>query len=283
MERIQSAITKARKARKAREGDAPDDAMPAGAATVGVPVPRSEPVEDLSIPAWSSLAEFRPNAGHLERNRLISLSGGAAAVPFANLRTRLLHLMRDKGWRRLAITSPGPGCGKSTMALNLALGLSRLADVRTVLIEADLRRPALAQLLGTSMKHQISDVIAAKAEPAEHMLRIGTNLAIGTNRSVVPNSAELLQSPEAAKVFDRIEADYQPTLMIFDLPPMLVSDDTMAALGLMDCALIVAATESTTISEIDRCERELASRTNVVGVALNKCRYLEKSEGYGYY
>ena len=50
----------------------------------------------------------------------------------------------------------------------------------------------------------------------------------------------------------------------------------------MDCALIIAAAESTTISEIDRCERDLAGRTNVVGVVLNKARYMEKSDGYGY-
>ncbi len=132
-------------------------------------------------------------------------------------------------------------------------------------------------------KHQFADVLSGKAEAAANMVRIGGNLAIGTNRSRVSNSAELLQSPAAVTALDRIEADYQPTLIIVDLPPMLANDDTMASLGLMDCALIVAAAESTTIAEIDRCERELASRTNVVGVVLNKCRYLEKSESYGYY
>jgi len=282
MERIQSAITKARKARADREAEAP--ATPAAPATEAVqPAPRAAPIEDPSIAAWAAVREFHPDARHLERNRLISLSGKASAVPFAGLRTRLLHLMRDKGWKRVAITSPGPGCGKSTVALNLALGLSRLGDVRTLLIEADLRRPALAPLLGVPAKHQFADVLAGKDEAASNMVRIGSNLAIGTNRSRVTNSAELLQSAAAAEALDRIEADYQPTLIIVDLPPMLASDDALASLGLMDCALIVAAAESTTIAEIDRCERELASRTNVVGVVLNKCRYIEKGEGYGYY
>lgn len=243
---------------------------------------RSTSGEDQSIAAWSALPKFIPNDRHLEHNHIVSLGGGAEALPFASMRTRLLYLMRDKGWKRLAITSPGPACGKSTVALNLALSLSRLADVRIILIEADLRRPALARLLGTSMPHQFSEVLAGKAKPEEHMLRIGTNVAIATNRFAVSNSAELLQGPLATAVFNWIEADYRPTLIIFDLPPMLVSDDTMASLGLMDCAMIVAGAERTTISEIDHCESELASRTNVVGVVLNKCRHIEKGEAYGY-
>ena len=71
--------------------------------------------------------------------------------------------------------------------------------------------------------------------------------------------------------------------MIFDMPPMLVSDDAMAFMGQVDCVLIVAAAETTTINEIDRCERELAAQTNVLGVVLNKCRYLERSYGYSQY
>jgi hypothetical protein len=48
-----------------------------------------------------------------------------------------------------------------------------------------------------------------------------------------------------------------------------------------DCALLVAAAEVSTLDEIDKCERELAEHTNVMGVILNKCRYT--TEKYGYY
>ena len=56
----------------------------------------------------------------------------------------------------------------------------------------------------------------------------------------------------------------------------------LAFAGKVDCVLLVAAAESTSIAEIDRCERELAAQTNVLGVVLNKCRYTEPSYGYGY-
>jgi Mrp family chromosome partitioning ATPase len=287
MERIQSAISKAREARRtqiesgAALASTAAPASVAGPATVEAADP-FKPVVDPAEAAWAALPAFRPDARHLERSRAVAFAGGAPAVPFDSLRTRLLYLMRDKGWRRVAITSPGPGCGKTTVCLNLALGLSRLADVRTVVIDGDLRRPSLGHVLGVTGHHQIADVLAGKAEAGRHLVRVGDNLAIGTNRGPMPNSAELLQSPIAAEALDRIEDDYRPSLMILDLPPMLVSDDTMAALGLVDCVLIVAAAESTTVAELDRCEKDLATRCNVVGVVLNKCRYLEKSEGYGY-
>ena len=71
--------------------------------------------------------------------------------------------------------------------------------------------------------------------------------------------------------------------MLFDLPPMLVSDDTMAFVGHVDAVLLIAAAEATTIKEVDSCERELASQTNVMGVVLNKCRYMGPEYGYSYY
>lgn len=280
MERIQSAISKAREARQARDAAAPAPRRPDAAAVPAAPL--AEPTPDRVSEAWNTLMEFRPNDRVLERSRVVTRSGNAASAPFDSLRTRLLYLMRDKGWRRLAVTSPGPACGKTTVSLNLALSLSRLADVRTVLIDADLRRPALGRTLGVSAGHQISDVLAGKADPARHLLRIGDGLAIGTNRSAVPNSAELLQSPKAVEALELIEDTYQPSLIIIDLPPLLVSDDAMAALDLVDCVVMVAAAEATTMAEVDRCEQELASRSNVAGVVLNKCRYLDKSEGYGY-
>jgi Mrp family chromosome partitioning ATPase len=102
--------------------------------------------------------------------------------------------------------------------------------------------------------------------------------AVGSRR----NPAELLHSPQAAQALDRIEALYDPTLMLFDLPPIMVGDDVMAIAGHLDGVLLVAAAGSTTIAQIDVCERELAARTNVVGVVLNKCRYLDQDYGEGY-
>jgi hypothetical protein len=63
---------------------------------------------------------------------------------------------------------------------------------------------------------------------------------------------------------------------------MLAGDDAIGFLHNVDCALLVAAAGSTTIAQVDACERDIAAHTNVLGVTLNKCRYLDKDQAYGY-
>jgi len=70
--------------------------------------------------------------------------------------------------------------------------------------------------------------------------------------------------------------------VLFDMPPLLAGDDALAFIGHVDCVLLVAAAETSTIEEVDTCERELAAHTNVLGVVLNKCRYPDRQYGYSY-
>ena len=96
-------------------------------------------------------------------------------------------------------------------------------------------------------------------------------------------TAELLQARSTITTLERIQADYDPTAMLIDTPPVLVSDDTIGLVGHVDCVLIVAAAGATTIAEIDACEREVAGQTEVLGVVLNKCRFPDETAGYDYY
>ena len=70
-------------------------------------------------------------------------------------------------------------------------------------------------------------------------------------------------------------------VIVYDLPPMLQSDDAMAFLPQLDCVLLVAGAEKSRLDEVDKCEQELSEQTNVLGVVLNKCRYT--GADYGYY
>ena len=79
-----------------------------------------------------------------------------------------------------------------------------------------------------------------------------------------------------------IEEAYQPDLVIFDLPPILSSDDTLGFISNVDCALLVAMAEKTTAENIDLAESELAAHSNVAGIVLNRCRYVGGQYGYGY-
>jgi protein-tyrosine kinase len=314
MERIQIALEKAR-ARRAEQqaaGAAPQAAVapqPVVAPAPVPPVPRRAEAEAARTPPrspeapavngaavrigtetrarWLALPEFRPEAKLMQRNHIVGFfsgrEGGKEAGAIDMMRTRILQEMRKNGWRRLAITSPNPTCGKTTVCLNLAFSLGRQANQRTIVADLDMRRPGMARLLGMRGSNSFSRVLEGQAEAVENLVRYGENLAFGTNAGPARNPAELLQSTEAAEALAKIEAEYEPTIVLCDMPPMLQSDDMLAFASKVDCVLLLAAAETTSIDDLDICERELSAHTNVLGVVLNKCRYTDSSSGYGYY
>lgn len=266
MERIQSALAKARSARDRKL----QSSQPAGAR----PAVETGP--------WIDLAEVLPDPAALARNRIVAQHPGKSAASFDVMRTNLLRALRTNSWTRVAITSPTPGCGKSTVALNLAFSLARLTDKKVLLIELDLRHPSLLGMLGLPPGPQFAATLAEGRLDDTQVRRIGTNLALALNSGPVDSPAELLSAPRTADLIDALEASLRPDIVLFDMSPMLVSDDAIAFLDQVDCALMVAAAEETTASEIDKCGKDLAKRTQVLGVVLNKCRYMEEDESRVY-
>ena len=267
MERIQSAIAKARTARQ----------------TGAVDVAGNPPAADPSLAVtWSALTEAPLAPRTLDAARIVAHQPGPGVTAYDLMRTNLLKHLREHDWTRVAITSPGSGCGKTTVCLNLAFSLARQADLRVLVLELDWRRPAMVRMLGLTGNPQLSAVLAGDAPPERGLLRIGENLAIGANADPVANPSELLSSAQAAATLDAIEARFKPDVILCDLPPVLATDDTMAFLDQVDCALMVAAAGQSTVTEIDRAGKDLADSTRVLGVVLNKCRYMDQNDGYGY-
>lgn len=273
MEKIQSAISKARAARQSQTG---------GAARVG-PGARHMPGRSHVEEAWESLPMMEPDVKRLIAQRVVTVEKAREAAYFDKLRTRMLHHMQTNGWRRVAITSPGAASGKSTTVLNLGFSLARQMTSRVMLCEMDLRKPSLRRILQLKTERNFTEVVRGNGTFAEHGVRIRPNLALGMARNYVEQSAELLQNPDLGRRLDEIEAQYDPTMMIFDMPPFQVSDDMMAFADKVDCVLIMAAAERTKMAELDACEREISNVTNVLGVVLNKCRYEPAESKYEYY
>ena len=268
MERLHAAIEKARRQRQS----APSE--PALGARA--PMPASQTLPTL----WEAFQRLDIPAAHLRKNRLVSYEGGADAGPYDLLRTRVLQQAKKNDWRRVAVVSPHSECGKTTTVANLAFSFGRQKDVRTIVLDFDLRRVGLAKTLGQQCRHTMADILERRVPFAEHGLRHGANVAIGLNAGPVRNPSELLQSQQTRDVLDEIEALYEPDVVLFDMPPLMSSDDNFGFLKNVDCALILAEADRTTTAEIDLAERQVSELTNVMGVVLNKCRYA--NEGYGY-
>lgn len=287
MERLQEAMKRAREKREAAGppsspvvasetvADARDDA-PSGYQQKTAPRAPSSVDE-----AWERVTEFTPTPRILRRNRLVAYFPGPEASPFDILRTKVVQQARAKNVRRIVVTSPTPGCGKTTTSINLAFSLARQADLRTLLVDIDFRRPNLGKTLGIPDPHQFSMALAREAPVEDHIVRIGKNLIVASNTLPAPNPSELLHSQATSDTMAEIEERYQPDIILFDALPVLASDDTIGFLEQSDAALIVAAAEQNSIKDVDVTEAEVAAVTTVLGVVLNKCRYTTK--GYDYY
>jgi len=272
VERLQAAIEKARKQRGKPASQNPRRTQQK--------TPSASP-QNLTM--WESLPEADFKREKLHRNRVLAFEGGQESAPFDMLRTRMLQQAKQHGWKRIAIVSPHSNCGKSTMAANLGFSLARQRDTYSIVLDFDLRRAGLTKILEQHSDFGMSDVIKRKADFADAAKRYGPNVAFGINTGAkVNNPSEILQSSQTSGVLSEISATYEPDIMLFDMPPLMASDDNFGFLKNVDCALILVAAEKTPMSQIDVAERHVSELTNVMGIILNKCRYPSKAHGYEY-
>ena len=190
--------------------------------------------------------------------------------------------MRRNNWTRIAVTSPTPGCGKTTISCNLIAGLGRQPEIRGMLLDMDFRRPSIRKAFGAKPTASLEDVLTEAVSFEEQALRMHDNTIISVTTAPVPDPAQLMNRSRTSELLDDVQHTYRPDIMLFDLPPVLISEETRAFLKLVYAALIVAAAESTTVSQIDEVEREVAQYTNVAGIVLNKCRFMDEGYGYAY-
>lgn len=263
MEKLQAAIEVARRQRAAQKQ------MPAAPAEAPKPVQQPEGRKGL----WSELVSVELTRNTLIQSRILSQSASTESTPFDVLRTKILYQMRQNGWRRLAVTSPMPKAGKTTTSVNLALALGRQPELRTILFDFDLRSPTVAQKLGLSDAPSITPLLRGETHFADHAVRVGPNLALAL--SGVPDSdpTRLLMADSTREALAAVQTAYDPDIMIFDLPSILIGDDARAFLQHVDCALILARAEETRYGDFDSCEREVGEYTNVLGVVLNGYRH----------
>lgn len=271
MEKLQSALEIARKKRGG-------SSVQSGGARVTRrgPSDAPDPLDSL----WEQISPVELDDALLVKNRVVTRKASSDATYFDILRTKLLLQMRRNNWTRTAITSPTSSCGKTTICCNLALGIGRQDDLRCLLFDLDLRRPNVHKVLGTRPEHNIEQCLDAEVPFEKQALRYGDNVAFSLTRSTVTDPVRLMLQNSTAKVLDDIEQVYQPNIMLFDLPPMLMIDDTRAFLKNVDCALIVARADQSTVQQISDCEAEVAEHTNIIGVVLNECRHTGSADAY---
>jgi capsular exopolysaccharide synthesis family protein len=176
------------------------------------------------------------------------------------------------------LTSSIPDEGKTTLASNLSFAFAQVK--KTLLIEADMRRPKLGRVMGDDGRRPgLSELVAGHADAGKCLFEIeGSNLHVMLAGRVPPNPLELISSPQFAVVMDKLKAQYE--VIVIDSPPVqLVSDAVMLA-QLATSVLFVVRADSTpypiarhALSRLHRVDAP------VLGVVLNQID-LEKADSY---
>lgn len=205
------------------------------------------------------------------RHRIVTgMDTGPVITAYRMLRTQVLRVMRMNGWNVLGITSPGAGEGKTVTAVNLAISLALDVNQSVLLVDLDLRRPAVHDCFGIEPGPGLSEFLEAGGELREMLFNPGIErLVVLPGGAPVLNSSELIASPRMEWLAKEMRSRYPSRLVLFDLPPLLAADDVLAFSRHLDAVLLVAEEGRTCRVDLDR-SRELLRDVPVLGPVINK-------------
>lgn len=212
-----------------------------------------------------------------------------ASEAYRSLRTSIIFSGIDQAPRVLVVTSAMPGDGKSTSAANLAITVAQ-QGTRTLLVDADLRKGVLHEVLGTRKEPGLTHVLFGKCTLAEAVQQVTSEplaeqpLNILSAGVFPPNPAELLGSERMRELVASFREQYE--MVIFDAPPLNLVTDAALIGKFADATVLVARTGVTDKRALAFAATQLRHlRTAVGGVVLNDIDVTRSGHGhaYGYY
>lgn len=234
----------------------------------------------LGMIAYDPEATKRPLIVHVDPQ-------STRSEAFRQLRTNLQFVDIDHKPRSIVVTSSVPQEGKSTTTANLALALTQ-AGLRVILVEADLRRPRLAEYLGLEGAVGLTDALVGRADLGDLLQPWGDGrLQVLASGPTPPNPSELLGSHQMGELMRELES--RADLVLLDAPPLLPVTDAAVLTSHASGAIVVVRSGHTTREQAARAVEILrAVDAHVYGAVLNMVpttgpgAYRYGYYGYGY-
>lgn len=231
----------------------------------------ASPDREVALAYWDDLPALAVEPKALLKKRIVAHDASRPETEiFSVLRTKVLLEIRKHGWKRVAITSPTRGCGKSLVSANLAISLSNHPDLRTVLLDMDLRQPSLNEYFGIETENSISDALTGKVGISAALNRIGPRLAVGVGVNALANTGAILSSQATKEALREIETKYEPDLILFDTPPMNYLDDMLALFTETDAVILLLGGGTSTQEETETAKAMIEKHSTLLGIVLNK-------------
>ncbi|PEN06274.1 hypothetical protein CRI93_10655 [Longimonas halophila] len=210
----------------------------------------------------------------------------AVAESYRRLRTNLRFARPDDEVRTLAVTSASKGEGKTTTVANLALALAS-AGQRTLLIDADLRRPRLHTLFDGNTSLPLVDILYDGLPDPEALRTSVDHLYVMSGGEKVPNPAELLGSQRMQTLLDDMEGEFDYVLV--DTAPVLLFSDALALSPFCKGVVMVASSGTTDHRALEHAIHQMHEvDAPLLGCVLNNykaddnSRYAYSYDNYGY-
>ena len=219
------------------------------------------------------------NAKKIQR-RLITYEDPKSPVSesYRTLRTGLLYANSKKAGNVILVSSPGPGEGKTTTIVNLAITYANLGK-KCVIIDTDLRKPVAHTIFDVKREPGITRFISGvddKIDDLIHKTEI-ENLSLITCGVVPPNPSEVLASERMKNLVNHLKKKFD--VIFFDAPPLLAVTDAFISLSYTDQFILVVRSSHTQKGGLDRAI-ELLNQSNapLSGVVIND---IDSSNSYG--
>jgi capsular exopolysaccharide synthesis family protein len=205
---------------------------------------------------------------HLERVIFYTDPTSTAADRFRLLRMRLDECWKTGILKSILVSSPLPGDGKSTTALNLATALAEKRTRSVLLIDADLHHGSITQQLNLQAHAGLAECLDGRINPLSAIRRIeplGWHILPSGQRDV-GSPTELLQPQELANLFQKLSLQFD--WIVVDSPPILPLSDAVALRQHINGTLLVAKAGCTPVKAVNDAIA-LLGRKHILGLILN--------------
>ncbi len=238
----------------------------------------------LALPALGSLHYLKKENGIAPNPERYALDNPKSPFSEAinNIRTGVLFSNLDAPSKTILVTSSIPGEGKTTLSTNLAASLSRLG--RTLLMDADLRKPGLATVFDLEIKDGLTSLVSGEKKLRDCISKMTTgtlSFYVLASGDMPMNPIEFLSSKKFAKTFKKLKKVFD--YIVVDTAPVLPYSDAIALGHLVDeVILLVRADHTTHDAAQEAVKRFVSSNIMPLGVVLSQVD-IEQMSGYGGY
>jgi len=235
----------------------------------------------LELSVLGTVPSFQPESSEVDVDPRLVVQHqprSSAAESYRVLRTNIQFSEPDQKIKTLLLSSAAASEGKSVSTANLALAIAQMGQ-KTLLIDADLRRPTLHRLLHLEREPGLSDVLVGLT-PWREAVRVTAmeHLFVLPCGKTPPNPAELLGSAHMGQLLEEWSQEYDRIL--FDTPPIMAVTDPIILASKCDQTLLVVRAHQTPRETVQRALVALSTiHASVIGVLFNS---VDVTRGYGY-